>query len=400
MYDAVVVGARCAGASIAMLLARQGHRILMIDKDSRGTDMTHSTHFVQPIAVSKLRKWGLLPALEAVCPAFDSYSLDFGVAHVIGMPPAVDGDSRAFCPRRDVLDPILVEGAELAGVEYQPDIKVVGLLRNSEGIAGVTTVNAADIHRDIRSRIVIGADGPGSTVAKEVDAEQYHEAPAQQATVWGYWSGVSSTALEMYFSPGRAVYSGPTSGNETLVGVNWVIDDFKENRSDIETNYFEVVEKLAPALAAQMKVGRLSTRLRIGSTRNFLRIPYGPGWALVGDAGHKKDPCTAQGITDAFIDADDCATVIDNGLRNPDQLMTGLAEWHRKRDARLIPFHEMTIQMAKFRAPDDDEIALYRALEGNREATTQFLGLITGATNPNEFFAPLNIRSIINGYAP
>lgn len=399
MYDVVVVGARCAGASIAMLLARQGHRILMIDKESRGTDMAHSTHFVQPIAVSKLRKWGLLPALEAVCPAIDSYSVDFGVAHVIGMPPAADGYSRTFCPRRDVLDPILVEGAESAGVEYQPDIKVVSLLRDSESVTGVATVNSAGIHRDIQSRIVIGADGPGSTVAKQVNAEEYHEAPVQQATVWGYWSGVSSTDLEMHFSPGRAVYSGPTSGGATLIGVNWIIDDFKEKRRDIETNYFEVVEKLAPALAAQMKAGRLTTPLRIGSTRNFLRVPYGPGWVLVGDAGHKKDPCTAQGITDAFIDADECATVIDSGLRNPSELMTGLAEWHRKRDARLIPLHEMTIQMAKFRAPDDDEIALYRALEGNREATTQFLGLITGATDPNEFFAPINISSIINGSA-
>ena len=107
MYDVIVVGARCAGAATAMLLARRGQQVLMLDKDPPGSDMAHSTHFVQPIAVSKLRKWGLLPALEAVCPGFETYGFDFGSAVVRGRPPVVDGEARGFCPRRQVLDSIL-----------------------------------------------------------------------------------------------------------------------------------------------------------------------------------------------------------------------------------------------------------------------------------------------------
>lgn len=137
MYDVIVVGARCAGAATAMLLARRGQQVLMLDKDPPGSDMAHSTHFVQPIAVSKLRKWGLLPALEAVCPGFETYGVDFGSAVVRGRPPAVDGDARAFCPRRQVLDSILVAAAEVAGVEYRPNTKLVELIRTDNAVSGV-----------------------------------------------------------------------------------------------------------------------------------------------------------------------------------------------------------------------------------------------------------------------
>ena len=106
MYDVIVVGARCAGAATAMLLARCGHRVLMLDKDARDVEMKHSTHYVQAPGVAKLRKWGLLPALEAACPDFNIYDLDLGPVRITGTPPTVDGDSRAFCPRRLLLDPI------------------------------------------------------------------------------------------------------------------------------------------------------------------------------------------------------------------------------------------------------------------------------------------------------
>ena len=111
----------------------------------------------------------------------------------------------------------------------------------------------------------------------------------------------------------------------------------------------------------------------------------------IGDAGHTKDPCTAQGITDAFIDADDCAEVLDQGLRGERQITEGLAAWHAARDSQLIPFHQMTIQMAKFAAPDATKTALYRALANNPQATTKFLGFITGSAYPLAFCARDNL---------
>ena len=215
--------------------------------------------------------------------------------------------------------------------------------------------------------------------------------------MWGYWSGLEVNGLALTFKPGGAVYAGPTSDGDVMVGVNWVMEDFKALRSEIETSYYATIAELTPTLSAQITRSTLSTPLRLGSTRNFLRVPYGPGWVLVGDAGHKKDPCTAQGITDAFIDADDCAVVINQGLRGDHPFAEGFAAWHAARDTRLVPFHEMTIQMAKFAEPDATEMALYRALESNPEATTSFLGLVTGSTNPQNFFAPDNLSGILAG---
>ena len=397
MHDVIVVGARCTGATAAMLLAQRGHTVLMLDKDPAGSDMEHSTHFVQPVAVSKLRKWGLLPALEAVCPAFEIYSLDFGFARVQGTPPAIDGDARAFCPRRNVLDPILVAAAVSAGAEYRPSTKVLEVVMN-EGVAcGVTVVSAAGDSSFMPARLVIGADGPGSTVARVVGAEHYHEAPAQQATMWGYWDGIEIDILDFTLRAGRAIYAGPTSGGETLIGVNWVIDDFKARRKHLEADYHATISALNPELAARMSTARLSAPLRLGSTRNFLRKPWGPGWVLLGDAGHKKDPCTAQGITDAFIDVETCVPIIDEGLRGDRPMEPALAAWHEVRDARLVPLHEMTIQMAKFSAPSDEEVALYKAFENNPEATTAWLGVFIGNSDPRSFFSPANIESIVNG---
>jgi len=397
MHDVIVVGARCTGAPAAMLLAQRGHRVLLVDKDPPGSDMTHSTHFVQPVAVSKLRKWGLLPALEAVCSAFETYSLDFGVAKVLGTPPAIDGDARAFCPRRTVLDPILVAAAVAAGVEYRPDTKVLDVVIDNGVARGVTVASAAGRSTFLPARLVIGADGPGSTVARAVGAEHYHEAPAQQATMWGYWDGIALGHLDFTLRRGRAIYAGPTSDGETLIGVNWVIDDFKAKRKNLEADYHATISTLNPQLAARMRPARLSTPLRLGSTRNFLRKPWGPGWVLLGDAGHKKDPCTAQGITDAFIDVETCVPIIDEGLRGARPIEPALAVWHQTRDARLVPLHEMAIQMAKMEAPSEQEAVLYKALENDPEATTAWLGVFIGHADPRSFFAPGNIQKIVNG---
>lgn len=395
MFDVIVVGARCAGAATAMLLARAGHRVLMLDKDPAGTEMKHSTHFVQPIAVAQLLKWGLLPALEAACPSFSTYRFDYEFLEIAGSPPAVDGEERAFCPRRPVIDGILLEGALSAGVEYRPHTKVTGVMTSEYGVCGVQTSTATGHAERLPARLVIGADGPASTIAAAVNAGSYCEAGIQQVTMWGYWP--ITVAAELYFKPkgGRAIYMAPTSGGDAIVGVNWTYADYLTIRQEAQTVYHAIVEALAPATAAQLSQCRPSVPLRTGSTRNFLRVPHGPGWVLVGDAGHKKDPCTAQGITDAFLDAENCAAIIDAGLRGEQPLEVTLKAWHAARDARLIPRHHMTIQLAQFADPDDGEKALYASIAASREETTRFIGLLTGSTDPAAFFAADNLAKIV-----
>ena len=395
MVDVIVVGARCAGAATAMLLARAGHRVLMLDKDPARTEMKHSTHFVQPIAVAQLRKWGLLPALEMACPSFNTYRFDYGFLQITGSPPAVDGEHRAFCPRRPIIDGILLDGALSAGVEYRPQTKVTGVMTSDHGVCGVETLTATGQRERLPARLVIGADGPGSTIAAAVDAPSYCEAGVQQVTMWGYWP--ITVTPELYFKPkgGRAVYIAPTSGGDAIVGVNWTYADYLTVRHETQAAYHAIVEALAPSTAAQLSLCRPSAPLRSGSTRNFLRVPHGPGWVLIGDAGHQKDPCTAQGITDAFLDAENCAAIIDAGLRGERPLEAELKVWHAARDARLIPRHHMTIQLAQFTEPDDKEKALYAAIAPSREETTRFIGLLTGTTDPEAYFAPENLAKIV-----
>lgn len=395
MFDIIVVGARCSGAPAAMLLARKGYRVVMIDKDPPGSDMLHSTHIVQPIAVSKLKKWGLLADLEAKCPSFESYSFDFGVALIDGRPPAVDGDARAFCPRRKVLDPLLVSAAVSAGVTYLPSTKVIDVTRNRDRIDGVRIVTAGGAEQTIKGSFVVGADGPSSKIAARVNAAQYHDAPAQQVTMWGYWSGVPGYGLAVKSDGGQAVWLIPSSGGDSMVGVSWEMSRYKSLRGEVEKGYYASIAELSPLLSSQLRQNLLSSELRLGSTRTYLRVPHGPGWVLLGDAGHMKDPCSAQGITDAFIDVDECTSLIDEGLRGEINLDEGLEAWHIARDARLIPFHDMSLKMAQFAPPDGNETALYQAIAKNHAATTQFLGLISESTNPGEFFAPDNIGKLL-----
>ena len=395
MFDIIVVGARCSGASAAMLLARKGYRVAMIDKDPPGSDMLHSTHIVQPIAVSKLKKWELLANLEAECPSFESYSFDFGVALIDGKPPAVDGDARAFCPRRKVLDPILVSAAVSEGVTYMPSTKVIDVTRTGERVDGVRFVTAGGAEQTIKGELVIGADGPGSTIAARVNARQYREASAQQVTMWGYWSGIPGRGLDVKSDGGRAVWLIPSSGGDSMVGVSWEMTRYKSLRGEVKKGYYASIAELSPLLSTQLKQDLLSSELRVGSTRTYLRAPHGPGWVLLGDAGHTKDPCSAQGITDAFIDVDECTSLIDAGLRGERNLDEGLADWHVARDARLIPFLEMSLKMAQFQPPDESETALYQAIAKSDAATTQFLGLISESTNPGDFFAAENIGRLL-----
>lgn len=397
MYDVVIVGARCSGAAMAMVLARAGHRVLMVDKDARDSEMKHSTHFLQAPGVARLRRWGLLPALEAACPGFDYYELDFGAMRLAGRPPAVDGDARTFCPRRYLIDTLLVQAAEAAGAEYRPATRVTDLLRDGERVTGVRVARADGASASLSARLVIGADGPGSTVAKLVDAAHYAEAPAQQVTVWGYWQDVGGDGLRFRTLPGTGLYYGPTAPDQLLVGVNWAMPTYKALTVSPEQDYRARIAELDPELHEQLASAELAEPLRRGSTRNFLRVPHGPGWVLVGDAGHKKDPCSAQGMSDAFIDVEQAGAILDAGLRGELELEPALRAWHVERDARLLPRHHMTLQMASFAAPTEEELALYRLIERQPAATTAFLGLLSGATDPSQFFAPDNLAAMAAG---
>jgi flavin-dependent dehydrogenase len=312
-YDAIVVGARCAGATTAMLLARKGYRVLVVDRASFPSD-TLSTHVIHAPGVAALDRWGLLDTLRATnCPPIEHYSFDFGPVVISGTTRPADGHTTAYAPRRTVLDEILIEAAASAGATVWQEFNVDGLVFDHGTVRGIRGHFQDRTSESLQARIVIGADGRTSRVAKAVHAQSYQEKPRLQWPFYTYFSGLPVDGFETYIRAFRGFAAAATNDDLTMVVVGWPYPEAHSYKADVEGNYYRTLE-LAPHFADRVKGARREAPFLGGAVPNYLRVPFGPGWALVGDAGYTKDPITAQGITDAFRDAEQCSGAIDHWL--------------------------------------------------------------------------------------
>jgi 2-polyprenyl-6-methoxyphenol hydroxylase-like FAD-dependent oxidoreductase len=358
MYDAIVVGARCAGAPTAMLLARAGRRVLLLDKAQRGTD-TLSTHYIHQPGIEKLDRWGLLERLKATgCPPIRDYTFDVGPFALTGSPPPIGDLDAAYSPRRYVLDRLLVEAAEEAGVEVRHGV----------------TVDSLDIERGVvageRASIVIGADGRNSTVARAAGAQLYNVRPTLTCAYYTYWTGVEMEGVELYPRPGRMIVASPTHDGRVVTIVFWPQSEFPAVRADIEGSFYDALA-LAPRLALRLATAQRAERFR--GTRllpNHYRQASGPGWALVGDAGYHKDPILALGISDAFRDAE----LLSQAIIEDD-----LDGYGHRRDELSAHGFESTVQFAHLQPPPMEMI---EALRGDQPATDRFFGTFAGTVEP------------------
>jgi 2-polyprenyl-6-methoxyphenol hydroxylase-like FAD-dependent oxidoreductase len=389
MYDVIIVGARCAGAATAMLLARAGHRVLLVDRATFPSDMRLSNHLLWPPGVAALKRWGLLDELIGTgCPPIRSGSMDLGPFTLSGgFPPTPDGVAEAYAPRRRVLDGILVEAATRAGAELWDGCTVDELVVDGGTVAGVRGRSGG---RGVtaRARVVVGADGMRSAVARLVDAPSYMAQPARQGTYFSYWSGVPVSGSTLYSRPYRSVVAFPTHDDLTVVSVSWPLDEFRAVRRDIAGSYHRTIAEVAPELAGRLTGGRREERWVGAAVPGRFRRPYGPGWALVGDAGYLKDPCTAQGMTDAFHHAELLADALDAGLRGERALDDALADYQRRRDAAVLPMYEFTCTRAGLEPAPPEMAALLGALRDDPAATARFFGVFAGIVPVQEFFGP------------
>ena len=385
-YDAIIVGARCAGSPTAMRLARKGYRVLVVDRATFPSD-TVSTHVVQPLAVAALARWGLIDRLTATgCPPIHTYTFDFGPFTISGAPGTKDTPV-AYCARRTVLDKLLVDAAAEAGAEIREgfvveevlieDGRVVGIKGRSKGAATVTE----------RARVVVGADGRHSLVAEAVRPEQYNEKPPLLAAYYTYWSGLPMDGrFETYIRPHRGFAAAPTHNGLTVTVGGWPYSEFETNKKDVEGNFLKSFD-LAPEFADRVRGAKREAPFAGAAVSNFFRKPYGPGWALVGDAGYNRDPITAQGISDAFRDADRCAIALDQvftGARSFDEAM---GEYQRDRDEHVLPMYEFTCQLAALQPPPPEMQQLLGAIHGNQKAMDGFVQMNAGTISPAEFGA-------------
>jgi 2-polyprenyl-6-methoxyphenol hydroxylase-like FAD-dependent oxidoreductase len=398
-YDVIIVGARCAGAPTAMLLANKGYRVLLVDRATFPSD-TISTHIIHPPGVAALQRWGLLDRLAATgCPAITHYSFDFGPIKIKGSLQPYDGMSRAYCPRRTVLDYLLVEAAVAAGAELRERFTVDEVIIEDGLVTGVRGHTARGRTVTEPARTVVGADGRHSLVANAVRAPQYYERPTLAVAYYAYWSGLRAEAFEGYIRPHRAVGVAPTNDDLTMITVNWPRTEFAANRRDIEGTCTRAFA-LAPELAERLLTATRETRfVGTGDLPNYFRRPYGPGWALVGDAGYHKDPLTAQGISDAFRDAEELVAALDSSLSGRRGFNDAMARYQQARDQRVLPMYEFTCDLARLEPPAPELQRLLGAVQTSQAAMDQFVSVIAGTAPVREFFGPENTERIMAGTA-
>jgi flavin-dependent dehydrogenase len=392
MYDAIIVGARCAGSPLAMLLARQGYKILLVDRNGPPAD-TISTHIVWPPGVRLLREWGLLEALRrSGCPALRTARLDLGDIVIRGTPAPIDGIDEWYAPRRTALDPILLEAAVAAGADFQA-FTVDELLFDDGRVTGIRG-HRRDAAITERGKIVIGADGVRSAVARAVRAPEYNDRGTLTCWYYSYWSGVEISGIEFYARPRYAVGGIPTHDGLVCVAVARPHAEFDAIREDVEANYLAALD-VVPEFAARVRAGKREERFSgTAEVPNYFRRPYGDGWALAGDAGYHKDPVTAYGITDAFESAGLLAAAVDDGLAGRRSMMEALADYERRRNEAAMAAYDITCQFATLEPPPPEMQPLFQALARNQDAANQYLGVLARTVAAPEFFAPENLARI------
>ena len=391
-YDAIVVGARCAGSPTAMLLARKGYKVLLVDRATFPSD-TISTHLIHPPGVRALQRWGLLERVQATgCPVIHTYDVDFGPFTISG-PPGTADSPVSYGPRRTVLDQLLVDAAREAGAEVREGFSVAEIIVEDGRASGIRGHAKGGEPVTERARVVIGADGLHSLVAKTVEAERYRELPPLQSSYYSYWSGLPMNGrFEAYNRGDRAFAVWPTNDDLTLVIVGWPIAEFEACKSDIEGNYLAAIARV-PAFHQRLRNAKREDRFYGAAVPNFFRKPYGPGWALVGDAGYNKDFITAQGISDAFRDAEQCTAALDRWFSGT-PYDVAMEAYRTERDAQVGPIYEFTCQFARLQPPSPEMQQLLGAVHGNQEAMDGFVRIISGVVSPAEFFSEANVQRI------
>jgi flavin-dependent dehydrogenase len=346
-YDAVVVGARAAGAATAMLLARAGMRVLVVDRIGYGTD-TLSTHALMRGGVLQLYRWGLLDRIiDAGTPPIGRTTFRYADGDVTVTIKPSHGVDALYAPRRTLLDPLLVDTAIAAGADVHYGVTVTDVCRDRHGrVIGVEGRDDTGRPFAVGAAIVIGADGLRSTIAERVGAPVEHSGCSAGSVVYGYWSGIDAEGYEWAFRPGFAAGLIPTNDGLTCVFAGSTPARVgRGGRQTLE----DVVHHASPMIAERMAAGTAPAGVRSFAGRPaHLRQAWGPGWALVGDAGSWKDPISAHGLTDALRDAELLAGAVVASMNGTAE-HEALGAYQATRDRLTLPLLTTADAIASYR---------------------------------------------------
>lgn len=353
-YDAVIVGGRAAGASTALLLARRGQRVLVIDRDGYGSD-TLSSHALQRGAINQLERWGVAAPLRAVSPSITSIVFHYGDQEHTLDATSEGTSSSLMAPRRTVLDRVLVDSACDAGAEFRHRTKLVALDRDVTGrVIGVDIEDQSGRRTLVGAELVIGADGLNSTVARQLDVPVTRRGTEASAYVMRYLDGVDldPSAYHWLYRPGIGAGFIPTVDDQFVVFAAMTRDRFRgEIRADVAGGFHRVLDEIHEDFGEKVRAATPAGPVRTWPGRpGQFRKAYGPGWALVGDASYFKDPYAAHGISDALRDAELLADAVVDG---------DFAGYERARDELSTPLFEALESIASYRWTLDELAGLH-----------------------------------------
>lgn len=389
-FDVVIVGARCAGSPLAALLARQGVRVALIERAKFPRD-TLSTHIFEAPGINLLTRLGVQDRVHATgaepIRQLDLRQDEFAATVEPRLRPGDIGG--AMSVRRFLLDPILAEAAQDAGAVVMMETAVTGLVQNGR-VTGVR-VSAGGSEREFSARLVVGADGRNSTVAKLIGARKYHVVPSERFLYWGFFEGADPGPIpELVFHhwDGRVVVACPAdSGLYQVI----VIPDHRllpQFRADLERAFMDQARACAPVAEKLVGARRVGKLLGIVRWQSFFRESAGPGWALVGDAGQFKDPTPGQGMTDAFRQAEAMAPAIAAHIGGSNaELDRAMAKWARWRDRDAFEHHWMACDLGAAGRGPIVVPTMMRRLERSGKLD-RFADLLQHRTLPSRVFSP------------
>ncbi|MCT7657298.1 NAD(P)/FAD-dependent oxidoreductase [Mycobacterium deserti] len=380
-FDVVIVGARCAGSPLAVLLARRGFRVCVVDKARFPSD-TPSTHVIQPAGVAALEHIGVLgPALAAGAVPLDRLTLVNEDVRIDATLDPTVFPQPGLCVRRVTLDALLVDAAATAGADVRTGVRATDLIADGDRIVGVETDRGP-----IRARLVVGADGRGSAVATAVDAREYHVVPGGRVPIWAYFEGVDDREgrLRLGRLGEHAFLAAPSDSGLYMAGITTARRRHLSGDDALQAGIAGWPE-LADVLAGGRRVGPVRVMTRWHS---YFRQSAGPGWVLIGDAGHFKDFTPAQGIADALRQAERLTADLPDDLAAPALVDTATRQWWRWRDTDAHPMYWFAADMGAPETSTPLVTSVLRDIAADRRAIVTLLRVLNHEVSPARLLPP------------
>ncbi|MCV7054729.1 NAD(P)/FAD-dependent oxidoreductase [Mycolicibacterium gilvum] len=380
-FDVVVVGARCAGSALAIYLARAGMRVCLIDKAAFPSE-TPSTHVLQPRGVAILDELGALePLLARSAAQLDRFSVVIDDIRIDGVL-----DDRYTHPglnvRRTILDQALLQIARDAGADVRTRCRVTGARRSGGRVIGIDTA-----HGPLEAGLVVGADGRGSVIAESVGAHKYLVKPAGRIPVWGYFAtGPHEPRLRIGRKGNLAFLASPTDSGLYMATVAVDHDAAHNFHRDREANFRNAI-RAWPELDDIVGGAERDGPLRVmANWHSYFRESAGPGWVLVGDAGHFKDFTPGQGISDALCQAKALSTAISASAGSATAQDEAMKRWWQHRDRSSYDMYWFAMQMAPPGAPSPLVTELLRRVANDPDGAATLLRVINRDLQSTKLF--------------